>query len=312
MTSPLDSVLIIGFGGPTRPDDVLPFLRRVSQGLGVPEERLIEVAGHYRAVGGRSPYNDLTEKLARALAGWLALAGRPLPVHVGMRNSPPLLAEVIGRMGAAGHRHAAGVILAPHRSEASRDRYVRDVSRALESERAPLQVSYIDPWFEEPGFLEACAARIEEVSGHHRGAWPAILPVIFTAHSIPVMMAERSAYIADLKASCEGVARLLGVSDWEIAYQSRSGDGRTPWLGPDITEALAARAASGTREVVVEAIGFLSDHVEVLYDLDVEAAHQARSLGLTLRRAACVNDHPGFVAALGRGVLKLTLEVSAP
>jgi ferrochelatase len=312
MVTPIDSVLVIGFGGPTRPDEVMPFLRRVARGRVVPEDRLADVARHYAAVGNRSPYNDLTEKLAATISRWLAAAGHPLPVQAGMRNWRPFLAQTIGRMHAAGLHHAAGIILAPHRSEASWERYQRDVSEAIDAAgNGEFLVTCIPPWFDDPGFLEACAGRIEQISGAHRGAWPASVPLIFTAHSIPIPMAESSPYVSDLTASCAGVARILGLGDWTIAYQSRSGDPRTPWLGPDISEALRESAASGAREVVVEAIGFLSDHVEILYDLDVEAAALARSLGLTMRRAPCVNDHPEFVAALGRKVLSLAVEVSS-
>ncbi|MEO6461585.1 MAG: ferrochelatase, partial [Candidatus Eisenbacteria bacterium] len=160
-------------------------------------------------------------------------------------------------------------------------------------------VSYLDAWFDHPRFLEANAQLLEEASGQARGAWPASLPILFTAHSIPTAMAGAGTYLADLDASCAGVARLLGVADWELCWQSRSGDPRTPWLEPDISDVLRRRAAAGTREVVVQAIGFLSDHVEVLYDLDHEARETADEIGLVLHRARCVNDHPEFIAMLG-------------
>jgi ferrochelatase len=301
---PVDAVLLIGFGGPTRPEEILPFLRRVVRGRGVSDERLLEVERHYREVGGRSPYNDLAERQRGALEAWLAAHGRPLPVFLGMRNWDPSLGDALRRLSADGRRHALAIVLAAHRSEASLDRYLGDVDRAVaESDGPAPRLTLLDPWFDHPGFLEANARRIEEGTGYRRGEWPAAVPVIFTAHSIPVRMAAASSYVGDVRASCTGVARLLGVSDWEAAWQSRSGDPRTPWLEPDVNEVLRRRAAEGVSEVVVHAIGFLTDHVEVLYDLDVEARRTCEQAGLRLRRTPCVNDHPEFIAALGERVL---------
>jgi ferrochelatase len=163
-------------------------------------------------------------------------------------------------------------------------------------------MTWLDPWYDDPRFLEANAQRIEAAAGRTRGAWPADLPILFTAHSIPTAMAESSPYVQDIMGSCAGVAGLLGARDWELCWQSRSGDPRTPWLEPDVNDVLRRRAAAGAREVVVQAIGFLSDHVEVLYDLDVEAQATARELGLVLHRAQCVNDHPEFVALLAERI----------
>ncbi len=297
---PVDSILFIGFGGPTEPAHILPFLRTVVFGRGVPEARLREVEQHYLDVGGRSPYNELTERQRAGVERWLVAHGNGLPVYAGMRNWDPHLKDTIARMNKDGCRHALGVILAAHRSEVSWERYMGDVACAIagNSGVGPV-VSYLDAWFDHPRFLEANAQLIEEASGRTRAAWPAGLPVLFTAHSIPTAMAEASTYVADLEASCAGVARLLGVTDWELCWQSRSGDPRTPWLEPDVNDVLRRRAAAGTREVVVQAIGFLSDHVEVLYDLDHEAKETAAGVGVVLHRARCVNDHPEFIAMLG-------------
>jgi ferrochelatase len=301
---PIDSVLFIGFGGPTAPGEILPFLRNVVFGRGVPDSRLVEVERHYQDVGGRSPYNELTERQRAGVEQYLRARSVELPIYCGMRNWDPYLKDVIARMNQDGRRHALGVILAAHRSEVSRERYVGDVACAVAGNGGVgPQMSYLDTWYEHPRFLEANAQLLEAASGQRRGKWPAALPVVFTAHSIPTAMAERSSYVSDLLASCEGVAQLLGVKDWELCYQSRSGDPRTPWLEPDVHDVLRRRAAEGTREVVVQAIGFLSDHVEVLYDLDHEAKDTARELGMTLHRASCVNDHPEFVAMLGELIL---------
>jgi len=216
-----------------------------------------------------------------------------------MRNWHPFVSKVIRCMNCAGRKHAVGVILAAHRTSTSLERYRLDVSRAVEAnDNVGPAVDYLGPWFDDPQFLEANAARIEEASGYQRGAWPAAVPVVFTAHSVPCSMADGSPYVDDLLASCRGVAALLGVTEWRLAYQSRSGDGRVPWLEPDVNDVLRELAAQGVVEVVVQPIGFLHDHVEVLFDLDVEARETARELGLTMHRAPTVGDHPAFIDML--------------
>lgn len=305
MTLPaIDAVLFVGFGGPTAPGEIRPFLRNVVAGRGVPDARLLEVEHHYLEVGGRSPYNELTERQRAAVERFLRARGIALPVYCGMRNWDPYLKDVIARMNADGRRHALGVILAAHRSEVSWERYMGDVACAIAGNggQGPA-MTYLDPWYDHPRFLEANAQLIEAASGRTRGAWPADLPILFTAHSIPSRVAAASPYVQDLEASCRGVAGILGASDWELCYQSRSGDPHTPWLEPDVNQVLRRRAAAGVREVVVQAIGFLSDHVEVLFDLDREAKGTARELGMTFHRASCVNDHPEFIAMLGELLL---------
>ena len=301
-TRSIDSVLMIGFGGPTSPEQVMPFLARVTEGRGIPESRLLEAAHHYELAGGRSPYTAQTEQLASSVESWLAQHDVSIPVRVGMRNWDPFLLDTIAGMARSGLRHAVGVILAAHRSEVSWDRYKSDVSNAIAGAGVAFDVTYLEPWYEEPGFIAACAARLEQACGVSRGAWPADLPLVFTAHSIPVALASESPYLSDITTSCRGVARMLGADHWQIAFQSRSGNPRTPWLEPDIGDALRSLAAAGARQVVVFAIGFLSDHVEVLYDLDIEAAQIARSLGIRFRRAGGVIDHPEFIGMLGERI----------
>jgi ferrochelatase len=312
--APIDSVLFLGFGGPEKPEQIMPFLRNVVFGRGVPDARLVEVEHHYHEVGGRSPYNELTERQRAGVEGWLRAHGVDLPVYCAMRNWDPYMKDVIARMNRDGRRHALGVILAGHRSEVSWQRYMGDVECAIVGNGGVgPAVTYLDAWYDHPRFLEANAQLLEQATGRKRGSWPAGLPVLFTAHSIPTAMADASPYVQDLRASCTGVARILGVKDWELCYQSRSGDPRTPWLEPDINDVLRRRAAEGVREVVVQAIGFLSDHVEVLFDLDREARDTAHELGMTLHRAPCVNDHPEFVTMLGELLLaRLAAERSAP
>ncbi len=300
-----DAVLLAGFGGPTRREEVLPFLKRVAHGHDLSAERLALVAAAYERLGGRSPYNDLAAALQRSLGAELARRGAPLPIYAGMRHSNPRLAEALARMKLDGRRRVAGVILAPHRSGASTDRYIEETASALDSlgEAAP-QVAWIRPWFDDPGYWEACAQRIEEATGHVRGRWPRQLPIVFTAHSIPCDVAARSSYAGDATASCRGVAALLGADDWELAWQSRSGKPDQAWLEPDIRDVIARRAVGGAQEIVVQAIGFLFDHAEVQFDLDVQAAETARQAGIRMLRAPCAHDHPAFVAMLADRILE--------
>lgn len=302
----IDSVLLIGFGGPTAPHEIRPFLENVVRGRSVPPERLEEVAHHYEAIGGRSPYNDWTNLQAEALRAHLELDGLPLPVYVGMRNWPPLLTTTVQQMNDAGRRRAAGIILAPHRSSTSWERYQLDVQRAIEQNGGVgPQVEYLFPWHTHPLFVAAMADRVRETAGHRDGQWPEVVPLVFTAHSIPVSMASASQYAEEIAESGAAIAAALGVPRWSVAYQSASGDGRVPWLGPDVTDVIRALAAEGVTEVVLCPVGFLCDHVEVLYDLDVEARQAAEEAGVRLARAGTVGDHPHFIRMLSEAVQEL-------
>lgn len=285
----------------------MPFLETVVRGRKVPRERLEEVAHHYHEIGGKSPYNALAFRQAVALRRRLRAAyGIDLPVYGGMRNWHPFMRQTIHAMNHKGRRHAVGIVLAAHRNVTSIERYHQDVRQGIEQNggEGP-EVVYIGEWFEDPQFLEANAARIEEATGFRRGAWPAEVPILFTAHSIPIPAANGSPYVEDIRASCRGVAGILGAADWQLAWQSKSGDGRVPWLDPDINDVLRDRTAGGMKEVVVQPIGFIHDHVEVLFDLDVEARETAHELGLTYHRASTVGDHPEFIDMLAGRVAEL-------
>src|SRR5262249_42975637 len=200
---------------------------------------------------------------------------------------------------------ALGVVLAPHRTEASWERYHQDVEEARQQVgEGAAAVEYLGPWHTHPGFLEAMAARAEEATGYSRGAWPPRVPLRFTAHSVPTEMGNASAYPRQLAESAAGIAGLLGASDWSVAYQSRSGDPRQPWLEPDVNDVIRADAAAGVRELVLVPVGFICDHVEVLYDLDVEARATAAAAGIRLHRAGTVGDHPRFIAMLAERILE--------
>ncbi len=295
----VDAVMLIAFGGPTAPDEVRPFLDTVARGRRIPAARLEEVASHYaRMPGGRSPLNDLTRAQAQALAAALQRLGPALPVFVGMRNWHPFVHETLAAMAARGHRRALGIILSPLRTEAAWDRYVSDVAEARAKTTGAPEVVIAPPWSRHPRFIAAVADRcrpaLQEVAPGERAG----TPLIFTAHSVPRSMADASPYVADFTAASRAVAERLGHGRWLLAYQSRSGGPGDPWLEPDIHAVLGALAKEGARGAVVCPIGFVADHVEILYDLDVEARATARAAGLVLHRAAAVNDHPEFIAAL--------------
>jgi len=300
-----DAIMIIGFGGPTSPDEVRPFLDRVLQGRPVPRDRYEEVVHHYELLGGRSPYNDLTMRQAGALHERLRNEGIDVPVVVAMRNTAPFMDDALRELSAQHVRRAFGITLAAHRCEASWERYQSDLNAARERVGAAApEIDYPQPWHNHPLFIAAAADRVRDAIAQMAAPDRERAELIFTAHSIPLAMAARAPYVDQLKESAALVAAAVGKSNWRIAYQSRSGSPREPWLEPDINEVL--RGLGGSAAVLVP-IGFLCDHVEVLYDLDIEAAQIARAAGVATVRAATVSDHPSFIemlASLARAHLK--------
>ncbi len=306
--SAFDAVLMVSFGGPGGRDDIRPFLANVLRGRLIPPERVEEVAHHYELFDGVSPLTDITMRQAKALEQRLREAGHALPVFVGMRNWHPFLADVLAEMSRAGVSRAVGLIAAAHHCYSSCGQYkenVRDARRdAVERGTSDIEVHYVDSWFEHPGFIEANAAHVRDALHRLDPAVRDRARVIFTAHSIPLPMAERSQYEQQLRTSARLVAERLGRGDWALVYQSRSGRPQDPWLEPDICEYLRAERQRGLDAAVICAIGFLCDHVEVLYDLDHEAAGVCGELGLPLARAETVNDDPRFIDALTDAVLQ--------
>ncbi len=294
-----EAVLLIAFGGPTRPEDLRPFLANVTRGRPIPPERLELVVHHYELIGGHSPLNALTFRQAERLTGALAAAGTPLPVYVGMRNWEPTIDATLTRMADDGIRSAVGVILSPHATEASRARYTECVATAQAAlgPRAPA-VRYVETWHTHPLFVTAVADAVVAELVTLPAARRADTALVFTAHSVPVASAAASPYVDEITASATAVATRLGHRRWQIAYQSRSGNPREPWLEPDVSDTLRALAATGVGDAIVVPIGFVCDHVEVLYDLDIEARATAQAAGIGFRRASTVNDHPLFIRML--------------
>jgi ferrochelatase len=307
MVMPFDAVLLVAFGGPQGPDEVRPFLENVLRGRRVSPERIEEVAHHYERFGGVSPLTALTLAQARALEAALRARDLPLPVHVGMRNWHPYLTDTLAEMSRTGVRRAVGVLAAAQRSYSGCAQYrenVRDARAALIASGAPpIDITYVGDWHQHPGFIEANADHVQRALERLPADRRTRARLIFTAHSIPTSMAEWYPYEAQLRASAERVAAAAGRPDWALVYQSRSGRPGDPWLEPDVCEYLRREAAGGLDTVVLCPIGFLCDHVEVLYDLDVEAAQVCAEAGVAVARAEAVNTHPRFIDALADAVM---------
>lgn len=294
-----DSVLLIAFGGPEKPEDIRPFLEIVTTGRRIPADRIDEVAHHYELIGGRSPLNELTLRQADGLRRALRRSGVTTPVYVGLRNWHPFLRETLAEMGARGHRRALGIILSSFQVEASWERYVADVATARgEVGAGAPEVVYAPPWSDHPLFIEAMVARAMDALEQVPSAKRADALLVFTAHSVPVAMAKDSPYARQLEAAARVIAGRLGHGRWQIAYQSRSGQPDDPWLAPDIGDVLRSLPDTDIEDAVAVPIGFVCDHVEVLYDLDVEARGVAAELGVRFHRAQTANDHPAFIAML--------------
>jgi len=303
-----DSVLLISFGGPQGPDDVRPFLANVLRGRRVAPERVEEVAHHYELFGGVSPITQLTERQAAGLRDRLVVAGHPLAVYVGMRNWHPFLADTLHQMYADGRRHAIGFIAAAQHSYSSCQQYRENVRAARVELRSgdggDIDVTYAGSWFDHPLFVEANAQHVREAMARLPEDVRGRARLIFTAHSIPIAMAARSQYREQLRASATRVAEAAGMRDWALVFQSRSGRPEDPWLEPDICDYLRQEHAAGLAAAVICPIGFVCDHIEVLYDLDREAADVCRNLGLPMARAEAVNDDPLFLDMMADVVLR--------
>ncbi len=294
-----DHLLVIGFGGPRKPEEIRPFLEEVVRGLPIPPARLDEVARHYEQTGGRSMYNEHTFRLARVLTDALHDAGVTLPVFVGMRCWHPFLHETLREIQERRLRRGLGFILAPHRSEASYGKYTKSLEQAKEQIGAQaITYDYLDAWHDHPLFIQAQASLARAVLEPLSPAERATAHLLFTAHAIPTETAKHSRYVQECRQSSMLVAEALQHASWSLAYQSRSGNPREPWLEPDVLSAIRGLPAQGVRQVVLVPVGFLSDHTEVVFDLDIQAREEAERAGLRYLRASTVMDHPAFVAML--------------
>ena len=307
MPPTFDAVLLISFGGPQGPNDIRPFLANVLRGRRVAPERVEEVAHHYEMFGGVSPITEITRRQAAGLASRIASRGQRLPVWVGMRNWHPFLADTLREMRAAGVRRAIGFIAAAQHSYSSCEQYRENVAAAraeLRADGADIDVTYVGSWFDHPLFIAANAAHVRQALQTLPAPVQSSARLICTAHSIPLPMADRSRYRQQLEETARLVARDAAMSDWALVYQSRSGRPQDPWLEPDVCDYLRAEREKGLAAAVISPIGFVCDHIEVLYDLDTEAAQVCRDIGLPMARAGAVNDDPLFLDMMADVVMK--------
>jgi ferrochelatase len=331
-----EAVFFISFGGPEKREDIRPFLEIVTRGRRIPPERIDEVAHHYEKIGGASPINAITRRQAEALQKLLnaecgarsveegSAPHSALPVYVGNRNWHPFLDATLRQMRNAGIRRAIGFPTAAHRTEASWERYLNAVEAAREKvgPDAP-EIHYVEPWFDHPLFIDAICARVREILNGNSIPHPLPLPSreraggegwswVFTAHSIPTSMAAASRYVQELTRTAELVAGKFGVKEWRLAYTSRSGAPTDSWLEPDVCDLICELARTGVRDVLAVPIGFVTDHVEVLFDLDIEARAAAEKAGMRLHRAPTVGDHPLFIQMIADLIKKTASPLPIP
>ena len=284
------AVLLMAYGGPASLDEVEPYLLDVRGGRPVTPEFLAEITSRYARIGGRSPIRELTEAQAAAVGRRL---GAGFPVYVGMRHWHPYIRDAVDRIAADGHRRVVGIVLAPHYSAMSVGVYQK---RLLEAARGRLETALVRSWADHPKFLAAVAERVTQAL--QRFPAPQAVQVLFTAHSLPErILAMADPYPEELKASAAAVAQLAGLSEWRVAYQS-AGATPEPWLGPEAGALLTELAARGHRAFLIVPFGFVCDHVEILYDVDVTYRALAARLDVQLERTASLNDDPLLVEAL--------------
>ena len=294
-THPYDAILIVSFGGPEAPDEVVPFLENVTRGRNIPRERLEQVGEHYFLFGGKSPINDQCRAIIAELEPALADAGIDLPVYWGNRNWAPMLTDTVQQMADDGITNAIAFVTSATSSYSACRQYRENIEAARDAvgDSAPV-IHKIRQYYDHPGFIEPMIdnvrSALDSVSDDAR--------LVFTAHSIPISMSSTSDYVAQLNEASRLVAAGVGRDDFDLVWQSRSGPPQVPWLEPDINDHLEALHGQGTTSVVVIPIGFISDHMEVMFDLDTEAIATAERLGMGFARASTVGTDPRFIAAI--------------
>jgi ferrochelatase len=296
-----DGMLVVGFGGPECSADVLPFLENVTRGRGVPQERLLAVAEHYYRFGGASPINAQVRELIAALGPELKSHGIDLPIYWGNRNWHPMLEDAVARMKVDGVKRALAIVLAAYSSYSSCRQYREDIARAqaASGEGAP-QIDKVRVFYNHPEFIAANADRVREAIERFFNQNYAEFHLAFSSHSIPLQMAQSCDYERQIQETCRLVAEAVGIGParWASVFQSRSGRPEDPWLGPDILDHLRELNRRGVSRVLIHPVGFLSDHLEVMHDLDVEARDLCSQLGMEMGRSRTVGTHPRFVSML--------------
>jgi protoporphyrin/coproporphyrin ferrochelatase len=309
MDSPYDAILVVSFGGPEGMDEVIPFLENVLRGRNVPRERMMQVAHHYEMFGGVSPINAQNRALIAALKNDLDINGPVLPVYWGNRNWHPMLADTLSQMNVDGIKRALAFVTSAYSSYSGCRQYREDIERAREEvgPDAPL-VDKLRVFYNHPGFvgpvIENTRAALDRIPEERRRE----TQIAFTAHSIPNSMAVNCDYEAQLLDTCRLVAAGLGHERWRLVFQSRSGPTAQPWLGPDICDYIRELKEAGTNDLIIAPVGFISDHMEVLYDLDTEARALCAELGMNMVRAATVGTHPAFISMIRELIMERTTQ----
>ena len=307
---PVDALLLLSFGGPEGPDDVMPFLENVTRGRGIPRERLESVAEHYLHFGGVSPINGINRDLIESIKAELAARGEELPIYFGNRNWDPFVEQTVAQMKADGVRRAAVFSTSAWGGYSGCAQYQEDIARARASVTDAPELVKLRQYFDHPLLVEMFADAITDAVATLPASLRSEARLVFTAHSIPLRAANRCGpdlYSRQVHYSAGLVAAAAGYDDFDVVWQSRSGPPQVPWLEPDVGDHLSALAESGAKAVVVCPIGFVADHIEVVWDLDNELAEQAAELGVALARATTPNSQPRFA----RLVLDLLDEVRA-
>jgi protoporphyrin/coproporphyrin ferrochelatase len=300
-----DAILLVSFGGPEGMDDVMPFLENVLRGRNVPRERMLQVAQHYELFGGVSPINGQNRQLIAALQKELENDGPHLPIYWGNRNWQPMLADTIQEMANDGVKNALAFVTSAYSSYSSCRQYLEDIARARAAvgPAAPT-VDKLRAFYNHPGFIRANVENIRAALARIPGPRRGDAEIVFTAHSIPLSMAVNCAYEAQLQEASRLVAEELGHDKWRLVFQSRSGPPTLPWLGPDVCDYLRELKVCGTEDVVVAPVGFVSDHMEIVYDLDTEARKVCEEIGLNMVRSATAGTHPAFIKMIRELILE--------
>jgi ferrochelatase len=296
---PYDALFYVSFGGPEGMDDVMPYLDNVLRGKRVPHERKLEVAHHYELFGGVSPINEQNRAVIRALEAELRTRGPDLPIYFGNRNWHPLIPDTMQQMKQDGVRRALVFVSSAYSCYSGCRQYRENLRDAMEGVGEPsLAIDKIRVFYNHPGFIEANADHVREALEQVPQARRDAAVLLFTAHSIPMSMASGSRYEEQLLESCRLVAEAIGKPDWRMVYQSRSGPPHQPWLEPDVCDVLPEIKEAGAQDVLISPIGFVSDHLEVLFDLDTEAKEAAEELGLGFVRVPTVGTHPAYISMI--------------
>ncbi len=309
-----DAILLMSFGGPEGMEDVMPFLDNVLRGRNVPQERKLAVAHHYEMFGGVSPINEQNRQLIAALEDELKSRQIKLPVYWGNRNWHPMIEDTVAQMARDGIGSALAFVTSAYGSYSGCRQYLQDIERARNAVRsagdANLEPPVIDKlrcFFNHPRFVEANQERLKDAIAKIPTERRATIAVAFTAHSVPVAMAETSSYVKELNETARLVMQVAPDTQYQVVYQSRSGAPGQPWLEPDILDHLRALKKDGVADVIIAPIGFISDHMEVVYDLDIEAKQFAQEIGINIHRAGTAGVHPSFVSMIADLIEERTL-----